>query len=187
MVVPAGHYRFGPENGRLLLHTGRAGLAGSLGHDLTIEVTAWSAEVEVGDDPATAQVSAWVDLSSLTVLEGQGGAKALRSGDRREIEANARKSLDVVRFPRAGFESIESIESIEPGGSASGTVVAGTLTLHGRSGPQQLELEEIASRRYRARGTVVQSQFGITPYSTMFGALKVRDDVAFEVEVRLDP
>jgi hypothetical protein len=46
---------------RLLLHTRRQGPAGSLGHDLTIEVTRWSAEVEVGADLPTGHVSARVD------------------------------------------------------------------------------------------------------------------------------
>jgi polyisoprenoid-binding protein YceI len=155
-------------------------VAGSLGHDLTIEVASWSAEVEVGDDPAAAQVSAQVDLGSLTVLEGHGGAMPLRAGDRAEIEVNAGKSLDVGRFPEGVFRSVTIT------GPPSQMVVMGTLTLHGRSAPQQLELEETATDRYRGHGTVVQSQFGIKPYSAMFGALKVRDDVAFEVEVTLD-
>jgi polyisoprenoid-binding protein YceI len=180
MVVPPGHYRFGPQNGQLLLHTGRQGIAGSLGHDLTIEVTSWSAEVEVGADPSTGQVSARIDLASLTVLEGRGGAVPLRAGDRREIEKNSGKALDVDRFPEAVFESTEIRQA------SRGPVVEGVLTLHGRSGPVQLDLEETAPDRYRCHGTVVQTQFGIKPYAAMFGALKLRDEVGFDVEVRLE-
>ena len=39
--------------------------------------------------------------------------------------------------------------------------------------------------RYRATATVIQSQFGIKPYSGMLGALKLRDDVEVEVTVDL--
>lgn len=181
VVVSPGHYRFGPQNGRLLVHTRRQGLAGSLGHDLTIEVTRWSAEADVGADLSAGHVSARVDLASLTVLEGRGGAMPLTSGNRRDIEKNSRKALDVGRFPEGVFESITISVS------SSRVVVEGTLTLHGRSGRQHLELEEMASGRYRGHGAVVQSQFGITPTTAFFGALKVRDDVDVEVEVSLEP
>jgi len=177
MAVAPGQYRFGPRNGRLLLRTGRQGMAGALGHDLTLEVTSWSAEVEVGSAPAAVRVEAQVDLDSLTVVEGRGGATPLTPANRRDIATNARKALDVARFPEAVFAAT----GIDP----SAPAVEGTLTLHGRSAPQRLDVEEAAPGRYRARATVVQSRFGITPYSAMFGALRVRDDVAFEVEVDL--
>jgi polyisoprenoid-binding protein YceI len=180
MVVPRGHYRFGPQNSRLILHTGRQGLAGSLGHDLTLEVTSWSAEVDVGADLSSGRVSARIDLASLTVVDGRGGAMPLRAGDRREIELNSRKALQVDRFPEGTFESTTISEA------AGGLVVEGVLTIHGRSVPQQVVLEETASNRYRGHGAVVQSQFGIKPYTAMFGALKVRDDVDFEVEADVE-
>ena len=40
----------------------------------------------------------------------------------------------------------------------------------------------MGQNRYRATGTVVQSAYGIKPYTGFFGALKVRDAVDFEVE-----
>ena len=49
MAVPGGRLRFGPDSGRLLLRTRRSGFASRVGHDLTIEVTVWSAEVDVSD------------------------------------------------------------------------------------------------------------------------------------------
>ena len=180
MVVPPGQYRFGPHNGRLLLDTRRQGVAGSLGHDLTLEVTSWSAEVDVGDDPADGHVSARFELASLTVVAGHGGATPLTAGNRREIEANARKTLDADRHPEGTFVST----AVSP---SSPLVVEGTLTLRGSSATQQLELEETAPNRYRGHGTVVQSRFGIKPYSALFGALKVRDEVEYQVEVSLEP
>ena len=52
MAAITGNFRLGPDNGRVVLKTGRAGLASRAGHDLTIEVTRWSAEVQVPDEEA---------------------------------------------------------------------------------------------------------------------------------------
>ncbi len=42
-----------------------------------------------------------------------------------------------------------------------------------------------APGRYRGTAPIVQSAFGIKPYSGFFGALKLRDEVAAEFEVDL--
>jgi hypothetical protein len=71
-----------------VLKTGRAGFAAAAGHDLTIEITSWSAQVEVPDEDGggvtAATVTARLDLGSLAVREGSGGAKPLSDSDRRE-------------------------------------------------------------------------------------------------------
>ena len=68
---------------------------------------------------------------------------------------------------------------------AGGGAIDGTLTLHGQSRPLRLEVSQTGAGQYRATATVVQTQFGIKPYSGMFGALKLRDDVDIEVTVTL--
>jgi len=64
-----GNFRLGPDNGRVVLKTSRAGIAAKAGHDLTIEITRWSAQIEVPDEAAggvtAATVSAELDLGSL--------------------------------------------------------------------------------------------------------------------------
>src|ERR1700730_2445990 len=76
-----GNFKLGPDTGRVVIQTGRAGLAAKAGHDLTIEVTGWSAQVEVPAEEdggiSAATVSAELDLGSLEVREGKGGAKPL--------------------------------------------------------------------------------------------------------------
>jgi hypothetical protein len=90
VAATTGNYRLGPDNGRVVLKTGRQGIAARAGHDLTIEVTRWSAQVEVPDDEAggvtAATVKAEFDLGSLEVRDGTGGAKPLSDRDRREIK-----------------------------------------------------------------------------------------------------
>jgi len=70
--------------------------------------------------------------------------------------------------------------------AAGGGAIEGTLTLNGRSQPARLQLTTAGPGRYRGTVTVVQSAFGIKPYSGFFGALKLRDEVAVEFEVDLD-
>jgi polyisoprenoid-binding protein YceI len=176
-----GNFRLGPDTARLVLKTGRAGLAAKAGHDLTIEVTRWSAQIEVpGDDAGgvtAAQVKADLDLGSLEVRSGSGGAKPLTDGDRREIK---KQMTAILGTASASFASSRIIRA-----GSSGGAIEGMLTLNGKSQPARLQVSEPDPGRYRASTTVSQSAFGIKPYSGFFGALKLRDEVEVEVEVDL--
>jgi polyisoprenoid-binding protein YceI len=180
MTVHAGRHKIGADRDRLVLRTSRDGLAASAGHDLTIEVTRWSGELTVGEDSAPGGLDVRIDVTSLVAREGTGGLKPLSDKDRRDIISNARKVLGADRFPEATFGNA----TFKPGGSGGGTV-SGTLTLHGQPGPVTLQVTETAADRYHATGQVVQSAFGIKPYSGFFGALKVSDAVDVEVDVDL--
>ncbi|MCL2584722.1 MAG: YceI family protein [Streptosporangiales bacterium] len=176
----SGNHAIGPESGRILLRTGRAGLAARAGHDLTIEVTRWSAQATVPGDGALegATVTAELDLTSLAVTEGTGGAKPLTDKDRKDIEGNARKALGAGAVAR--FESSKIIPS-----PAGGGTIEGTLTLNGQSRPARLAVAEAGPGRFRATATVKQTDFGITPFSGFFGALKLQDEIGVEVDAGL--
>jgi polyisoprenoid-binding protein YceI len=178
MAAKTGSYRLGPDAGRVLVKTGRAGMAARAGHDLTIEVTRWSAQVEVPPDGgvAAARVTAELDLGSLEVREGTGGVKPLTDGDRREIKKTMSR---ILGGGTAGFASSKIIPS------GAGGAIEGNLTLNGRSQPLRLEVAEPEPGRYRGSATVLQSAFGIKPYTGFFGALKLRDEVGVEFEVTL--
>jgi polyisoprenoid-binding protein YceI len=172
-------HRIGPESGTLSLHTTRQGLAAQAGHDLTIEITRWSGTVTMGDDPADATIDVTAETGSLRVVSGTGGMKPLSERDKREITANAAKTLGVDRFPQAHF-----VSSTITGDGSSGTA-EGTLTLHGTDRPLRLEITSSGENKYRATGSVIQTEFGIKPYTGLFGALKLADRVSFEVDVDL--
>jgi polyisoprenoid-binding protein YceI len=180
MPVPAGHHQIGADRDRLMLHTGRDGLASSAGHDLDIEVTRWSGELTVGEDPVPTALDVRIDMGALAVRSGSGGVKPLTDRDKREIQATARKVLGSDQHPEATFGEAK----FAPGPNGGGTI-SGTLTLAGRSQPVQLEITETAPGKYHATGSITQSSFGIKPYSGFFGALKVRDAVRFEADVDL--
>jgi hypothetical protein len=181
--IIAGEYRFGPECGRLILKTARAGLAAKAGHDLTIEVTRWSAHAVVpGDDQgglSAATLSAEADLGSLTTREGTGGAKPLTPADRDEIDKTARRILGGGGNATATFESSQ-VKVLPDGGE-----IEGTITINDAARPLQLRLTEQGQSRYRGTGTIVQSAHGIKPYSALLGTLKLQDEVKLDFEVDL--
>jgi polyisoprenoid-binding protein YceI len=172
-----GSFRLGPDSGRVVIKTGRAGLAARAGHDLTIEVTRWSAQVEVpaeGDGgQSAATVSAELDLGSLEVREGTGGAMPLTDRDRREIK---KQIAGILRGGTASFASTRVI----PSGA-----IEGTVTFNGKTQPVRLQLTDSGSGRYRGSATLAQTGFGIKPYTGFFGALKLKDEVVVEFEVDL--
>ena len=183
----AGTFKLGPESGRVVIKTGRAGLAARAGHDLTLEVTRWSATVTVpeaagdtGDLTAGAQVNAELDFSSLAVREGTGGAKPLSDRDRREIEKTALGILGGRNDATARFESTR----VTPTGS--GGEVEGKLTFAGKTRPATLRVTRVGPLGFQASATVRQTDHGITPYSGFFGALKLRDEVEVVIEADLD-
>jgi polyisoprenoid-binding protein YceI len=180
MSVPAGRHRVGADRDRLVLRTGRDGLAASAGHDLTIEATRWSGELTVGDDGTPSALDLTIDMGALVVRSGSGGVKPLTDRDKREIQVQARKVLGSDRHPEATFGQAK----FEPDDDGGGTI-SGTLSLAGRSQPFRLRVTENGDGKYHGTGSVVQSDFGIKPYSGFFGALKVRDRVDVEVDVDL--
>jgi polyisoprenoid-binding protein YceI len=178
----AGTHDLGPGSGRVLIKTGRAGLAARVGHDLTIEVTRWSARVTVpGDDDgaiAAAAVNAELDLGSLAVRAGTGGAKPLSDRDRGDILATARKILG--KGAMATFTSSRVIPA------SGGGAIEGTLTLRGTPGPVRLQVTSPEPGHYRGSAVIRQTDFGITPYSGFLGALKLKDEVTVEFEVLMN-
>jgi polyisoprenoid-binding protein YceI len=172
--------RIGPEHGRLLLRTGRQGLAAQAGHDLTIEVTRWSGELVLADDVTESTMTVTAETGSLRVLEGTGGAKKLSDRDKREIAMTARRLLDADRQPEVRFTSSRVTQNDQGGGA-----VLGTLVLHGQERPFTLEVGHPSEKLFRATGTVIQSEYGIKPYSGLLGALRLADPVRVEAEVDL--
>ena len=165
----------------MLLKTSRAGIAAKAGHDLTIEVTRWSAQVDVPDEDAggvtAASVKAELDLGSLEVRQGSGGAKPLTDRDRADIKKQINGILGT------GTASFTSSRVVRVG--TTGGAVEGTFTLNGRSEPVRLQVSEPGPGRYRGTATVVQTALGIKPYVGFFGALKLKDEVGVEFEVNL--
>ena len=179
MPIQAGRHHLGPDHGQIVLRTFRDGLAAQAGHDLIIDITRWSGELAVGDDLAPTSLEVRIDMGSLVVREGAGGIKPLTDRDRREIIVSARKVLGADRHPEATFSATEFTAA------GNGGEIRGMLTLAGRSRPLSLRITEQTPGTYQASTSIVQTEFGIKPYSGFLGALKVRDAVDVRAQVSL--
>jgi polyisoprenoid-binding protein YceI len=168
----------GPADGSLTLHTGVAGPAARIGHSLVLVIDTWSASVALNrESPRSVRLTA--DLTSLRVESGSGGIKPLSDGDREAIRANALQALHAERHPLASFAS----SAIRAQGEE--LAIEGTLTIAGSTRPLAAVVAlDRAAGSVRAHGavTVLQSDFGVTPYSAMLGQLKVADEVRVEFD-----
>lgn len=178
MTPRPGTHDLGPVLCDLLLRTSCAGAMARMGHDLTLVVEDWRGTLVLGDAPATSSIRMTADLASLRVREGHGGPKPMTDADRPQIERHAARSLDVAQHPELSFTSTAIDGTWESGR------VEGRLTLHGRTQSQAFAVAATETG-FRLTGEVVQSRFGITPYSAMMGALRVGDAVGVEVTVEL--
>jgi polyisoprenoid-binding protein YceI len=183
MAVTPGRHQLGPDHGRIILRTSRDGLAATAGHDLTIEAIRWSGVLTVNEDLSPAGLDVHIDMGALVVREGTGGVKPLSDRDRREIAVTARKTLGSDRYPEAVFAASTFTPAAGAGDGAG--EISGTLTLHGETRPLRLQVSQTGPDRYHAEATVVQSEYGIKPYSGFLGALRVRDAVQITADVDL--
>lgn len=174
MSLKAGTYRLGPDDGTLLVKTGRTGAAAKAGHDLVIEVTAWGATLRVGDSATDTSVELEADATSLHVREGSGGMQSLGDDDK----ANIRTTIDddVLKGQAIAFRSTGVT------GADGQLSVQGELTLAGSTRPLAFDLAVSDDGRLSGAAVVKQTDWGMKPYSALFGALKVADEVRVEID-----
>ena len=177
-MLPPGTHRLDPGNATLAVRTKRGGAAAKAGHDLDMLVTAWEGTLEVGEDGAATAAQLSADATSLRVQKGTGGAKALGDDDkdniRQTIDDEVLKRQDIV-FRSTGVTS-----------AGEGLRVEGELTLAGTTKPLAFDLAVGADGALAATATITQSTWGMKPYSALWGALKVLDDVEVALDGKLE-
>jgi polyisoprenoid-binding protein YceI len=182
MQFPTGTFTLSNENGSLKIRTGRQGLGARAGHDLTLQAARWEAVTR--SEGAQPEVSAEVDLHSLQVMEGSGGMKPLTDGDRADIKKDLdKKILETDRYPRIAFHGKDWQVLSEDATHVRGTL-SGQLELHGQTSPVELEvdLQRVDGViQVKATTAVVQSKWGIKPFTAFLGALKVAAPVQIEL------
>lgn len=151
------------------IFTFKEGALSALAHDLKIAVTKLQLEA------TEVAVTASFEASSLRVVcprkEGRDNPGALPTLLYGEIEKNIAKDvLEAGKFPLVRFQSTR----ITP------TEVIGQLTLHGVT--REIRCTRAADGRVEAR--LDQRDFGIKPYSAMFGTLKVKPEVVVSVRLK---
>jgi hypothetical protein len=169
-------YRLGPDDGTLAVHTKRSGAAKMAGHDLLLHATKWEATIVLGESTS---VELDADSSSLKVIEGHGGMQALEDEDRENIEQTI--DDEVLKGQPVTFRSTD----VAPASDAAGLHVEGELTLMEATRPITFYVAISAEGGLRASAVVKQSDWGMKPYTGLFGALKVVDEVEVELEATL--
>jgi polyisoprenoid-binding protein YceI len=169
-------HKVGPENGRLTVHTRKGGAAAKAGHDLVIEVTSWEGTLDLGDQTT---IMLRADARSMRVREGSGGMTSLRDDDKSNIE----QTIDDEVLKGTPIEFRSTACQLSPEGDRMR--VTGELELAGRRAPVTFELS-LNGGRVSGSATVKQTDFGMKPYSALFGTLKVLDEVQVAVDARLD-
>jgi len=182
MAISAGSYTLGPDNATLSIRTKKAGAAAKAGHNLLIEVTSWSATLELGANGGQTSVELTADARSLRVIEGTGGISALGDDDKASIKRTIDK--DLLKGSAIAFRSTAVQGELSATGD-SRLSVSGELELAGRRGPIAFQLNAGGDGRLSGAATVKQSSWGIKPYSAMLGALKVVDEVTVEIAAEL--
>jgi polyisoprenoid-binding protein YceI len=172
--IQAGAHKFGPENGTLSVRTSRTGAAAKAGHDLLIHVTSWQATLEVGEDPSQTSLVLDADATSLRVRDGTGGVQALSLDDKESIK----ETIDDEVLQQMGIEFRST--SVQTAADGSRMSVQGELTLVGKTCPIAFDLTVGDDGELSGSVVLKQTDWGITPYSTLFGALKVADEVVID-------
>ena len=182
MTIKSGSHSIGPESGKLTINTYVGGMGSKAGHDLVLEATRWSGTVNLdADDPAATSVEVTVDPRALEILQATGGVKALSDKDRGEIASNSDKTLNTAKHPEITFRSTGV------NGRAPSLALTGDLTISGTTRPVTLDVDVQdgpGETRITGRTTLVQSEFGVKPYSKL-GVLKVKDPVELEINLSL--
>jgi hypothetical protein len=173
-----GSYTLGPQDGTLSVRTGKGGAAAVAAHNLLIEVGTWGATVEAGLSPDDTKLALNADARSFRVIEGTGGITGLDEDDKQGITQTIDE--EVLKGTDIRFRS----SAVRADPDASRLTVEGELELAGRTEPITFELT-LTDGRVTGSASLKQSDWGMKPYSTLFGTLKVADELRVEIDAGL--
>jgi polyisoprenoid-binding protein YceI len=177
MTLPTGTHKLGPDDTKLTVNTGKAGAIAVAGHNLLIEVGSWSATLELGADGAGSSLTLEADSRSLRVLEGTGGVQSL--GDDDKVGITKTIDEDVLKGRTIAFRST----SVRADGDR--LQIEGELELLGKRRPLTFELQTSDDGHIAGQVAFKQSDWGMKPYSALFGTLKVADELKVSVDGHL--
>jgi hypothetical protein len=158
------------------VRTSRDGAAAKAGHDLLLHVTAWEATLELADGAGPSSLVLDADAGSLRVLQGTGGMQPLGADDKAGIEETI--DDEILLKTAISFRST----AVEPAADGGSLHVQGELTLVGETRPFAFDVIVGEQGQLSGKAVVKQTDWGLKPYTTLFGALKVSDEVEVEVD-----
>jgi hypothetical protein len=173
--------KFDQESATCHVFVYKEGLLSALGHDLRIAVTSFC--IETAED--TGCIKAVFDTGSLHVdcamIDGAARADVLTARDRKEIDGHIIKSVletdiykDIVLISSSVIQEDSSYK------------VNAALTLRGRTREISFFVREEGGHHV-ADVLLHLPDFGITPFSTLFGLIKIKPDILIRIVVPLRP
>lgn len=159
----------------------KAGLLSGIAHDHNIGVKNFSGHVTIAEaNPGAGSVELEVDAKSLTILD------KISEKDRNEITNNMNTYvLEPGKYPKIIFKSA-ALSNFKQNGTNASFTLNGDLTLHGATKRIAIPVNVTQSGdRLRATGryTLLQTDFGIKPYSAMMGTIKVKNEVVINFNI----
>ncbi len=176
-------YKIIAAESSLWVYVAKAGLFSALAHNHEIGVRSFSGNVTVPDAGASGgALTLDIEAKSLVVLD-----KKVSEDDRAKIfNSMHNEVLESAKHPQIAFKSI-SVRDVKPAGEhAYSFTVSGDLSLHGVTKRIAVPVSAtITPQLLKAVGkyTLKQTLFGIKPYSTAGGAVKVKDDVVINFNI----
>jgi len=166
------------SSARCIVLTYKEGLLSAVAHDLKLEVTRFTLDV----DNAMTSVTGVFEASSIRVLcavkDGIDAPSTLSERDKRDIQGNIEKDvLEVRKHAHVRFHST----AVEREGD--GFRVRGRLEIKGKSREVSCDVRSIGPD-WVCEITLHQPDFGIKPFSAMLGAMKIKPDVDVRLSVQ---
>lgn len=168
---------FDATTAECLVYSFHDGSVSKLACDLMHRVTKF--ELRVDDELRL--IEAELDARSLRVecamRDGAADKVGLSAGDKQKIDAHvAEHILRVDAFPRIRFFSVVAVRSDE------GINIRGVLQLQNCSRPVST-LARLVHGRYQADLLIHQPSFGIKPFVSLLGTVRVKPDVLVRMRV----
>jgi polyisoprenoid-binding protein YceI len=181
---------FDEKGSELKLFVKKRGALSAFAHDHDVIARKFSGTVEWDPKkPERSSVEITVDVSQLDVLQGK-----MSESDRKKVQDAMLSSdiLDAKKFPEVSYKSGAVTVGEKDKDGRLPLTINGKLKLHGVEKPAWLKvsvIEKDGGLEVAGEHTVKQSDHGIEPYSTAFGAVGVEDDVqlSFKIMAKKEP
>ena len=175
-------YAFLSNKGLLYVHVHKAEtLAADLSHDHAIQAVGWSGKASFDfDDYTTCNVSIAVPVNNLQVDNPEvrkvaGIQGSISDGMRADVKKHMLSDvqLDAEKYPMITFKSTECK------GSGESMTLNGNFTLHGTTKAVSIVTRVSDENGLTLKGMlpVKTTDYGIEPYSAMFGAVGNKDEM----------
>lgn len=179
-------YKVDTDMSQILVRAYRGGVMANLGHDHIIASQNLEGYIRINKKTGECRADFYVSLGNLDVDNEmfRMAAKLDTTPSATDIigtKHNMLKSLEQPKFPFAQLHSSECSPAL------SGNIVKVALTLHGVTSelPLEIELEGSGEDRLLVKGkfSILQTDFGIEPFSIMNGLIKVEDRLDLQYSI----